>query len=402
MSSIIRTPAKATGGITLAEKAAMAEQVKLWTARAFRTDPIEPDKITHAIEGLYAAAGLKKPRIVIVPSPLVMAFSYGAAAAIWHSRNATDTATFDATDNATFAATDTATRNATVNATRTATFAATDNATFDATVDATVNATDTATRNATFDATYNATDTATRNATFDATRTAGAASACFALAGKLGIACAARWSSVYQGGNMWAPYVCYLVSFRDVLGLRLKEHDNYTHWEQAAIHGGFRVMHEEFCIVSDFPEILKIDDQNLPHCEDGPSHRWRDGWSLYHWHGVAIPQEWIEDKASLTAQTALTWENIEQRRAACEIVGWERILHELDAVTIDTDEDAMIGELVEVTLPDVGREKFLRVTCGTGRRFAIPMPPHVMTALAGNAWSYGVDSQVLRALEVRT
>jgi len=201
---------------------------------------------------------------------------------------------------------------------------------------------------------------------------------------------------------MWASYDCYLTAARDILGIRLPQHDSYAHWEQAAIHGSFRVMHPEFCLVSDFPEVLKVDDQNLPHCEDGPSHRWRDGWSLYHWHGVRIPAEWIENKSSLSAKTALTWENVEQRRAACEIVGWDRILQELDAKVIDTDEDEMIGQLVEVILPDIGREKFLRVKCGTGRRFALPVPPDMQTALQANSWTYGVDTQVLRALEVRT
>jgi len=190
---------------------------------------------------------------------------------------------------------------------------------------------------------------------------------------------------------MWAGYESYITAFRDILGLRLKEHVAYDHWEQAAIHGGFRVMHPEFCIVSDFPETLKIDDQNRPHCETGPSHRWRDGWALYHWHGTQIPAEWIEDKSSLTAQTALAWSNIEQRRAACEIIGWTNILRELEAKTIDKDEDPEIGELVEVTISEIGREKFLRVMCGTKREFALPVPPTMLTALQANAWTFGFD-----------
>lgn len=400
---------------------------------------------------------MKTPRVVIVPSPLVMAFAYGAAAAIWQKNGAATFAAYDAID-ATFAAiaaaTDAAIDDATYDATRAAiaaiydaTFAATvaaTDATYDAIVatrvatrnatrvaidaatdatraatrsaidDATATAIDDATRvaidaidDATFaatfaaayDATYNATVAATRAATYDESH---AASACYALAGDAGIKAARQWSNVYQGGNMWASYDCYLTAARDILGLRLPQHDSYAHWEQAAIHGGFRVMHPEFCMVSDFPEVLKIDDQNLPHCEDGPSHRWRDGWSLYHWHGVRIPAEWIENKSSLSAKTALTWENVEQRRAACEIVGWDRILQELDAKVIDTDEDEMIGQLVEVILPDIGREKFLRVKCGTGRRFALPVPPDMQTALQANSWTYGVDTQVLRALEART
>ena len=190
---------------------------------------------------------------------------------------------------------------------------------------------------------------------------------------------------------MWASYDSYLTAFRDCLGLDLPNYKSYEAWEAAAIHGGFRVMHEDFCIVSDFPELIKMDDRNRPHCETGPSHRWRDGWSLYHWHGVAVPGEWLENKESLTPRTALTWENVEQRRCACEILGWESILSELNAVTVEKDADPEIGELVEVDIPDVGKEKFLRVTCGTGRTFALPVPPTMKTALQANAWTFGYD-----------
>lgn len=201
---------------------------------------------------------------------------------------------------------------------------------------------------------------------------------------------------------MWASWEAYLTAFRDILGLVLPAHAAYSYWEQAAIHGGFRVVHEDFCIVSDFPEVLRIDDQNRPHCENGPSHRWRDGWSLYHWHGTSVPAEWIEDRASLTPAIALTWENIEQRRAACEILGWGAILNELNAVTIDTDADPEIGQLVEVDIPELGRERFLRVQCGTKRQFALPVPPEMRTALEANAWTYGYDTNSFIKPEVRT
>jgi hypothetical protein len=488
VTNIIRTKTKAHGGITPAEKALMDEHSKLWISRGMRTSPIDPDKIIPAIEGIYAAAGLKKPRVVIVPSPMVMAFAYGASAAIWYAqkndatnaatraatndatndatnaatRAATNAATYAATRAATNAATHAATNDATYAATRAATHAATNDATYAATRAATHAATNDATRAATNDATYaatndatnDATNAATRAATNDATRAATyaatyaathaatnaatraatnaathaathaatyaatnaatrtgggvdfeklAAQACFELAGKLGIECAKNWWRSYQGGNMWAGYDCYLTACRDILGLELTSHAGYAFWEQAAIHGGFRVMHEEFCMVSDFPETLRVDDQNRPHCENGPSHRWRDGWSLYHWHGVKIPAEWIEDKASLTAKTALTWTNIEQRRAAIEIVGWARILRELNAKVIDADGDPQIGTLVEVKLPDLPRPaRFCRVTCGTGREFAVGVPPEIETALAAQAWMQGVQLADFIRPEIRT
>ena len=112
MTKIIRTPTKATGGITPEERAKMDAVAQEWIGIAMRTDPIDPEKIVPAITALYAKAGLKAKRIVIAPSPLVMAFAYGAAAAIWHGSKAgaaTDAATWAATDAATNAATDAAT-----------------------------------------------------------------------------------------------------------------------------------------------------------------------------------------------------------------------------------------------------------------------------------------------------
>ena len=387
MSKIIRTKTQAKGGITAAEKVALATVAQEWIGIAMRTDPIDPSKIIPAIEGLYAAAKLKKPRVVIVPSPMVMAIAYGASASIWHGRKS---------------ATSTATSAATYAATRTATSAATYAATSAATDAATSAATDAATYAATEAATYTATRAATE-AAIDTSLESGAMSACLDIGGALGVACAKRWWSVYQGGNMWAGWVSALCAYRDVIGLDLPEHTAFKHYETASREGGFRVMHEEFCIVSDFPEVIKKDDQNRPHCETGPSHRWRDGWSLYHWHGVKIPAEWIEDRANLTAKTALTWPNIEQRRAACEIIGWAKILKELDAKVIDRDGDPEIGTLLEVDLPDSGKERFIYVKCGTGREFAIPVPNDCGdTALAANMWTFGLDANAAFIPEVRT
>ena len=112
---IVRTPMRAEGGVTPEEKRLMDEHAKMWIARAFRTDPIDPNKIVPAIEGLYAAAGLKRPRVVIAPSPLVMAFAYGASAAILYRKKIA--ATYDAASAATYAAASAAASAATYDAT---------------------------------------------------------------------------------------------------------------------------------------------------------------------------------------------------------------------------------------------------------------------------------------------
>jgi len=155
-------------------------------------------------------------------------------------------------------------------------------------------------------------------------------------------------------------------------------------------------------IVIDRPLHVKMDDVNRLHCENGPAIQYGDGFKVYAWHGVRVPSMWIENKASLTPEMALTEENMERRRAACEILGWATILERLDSKVIDEDEDPMIGTLLEVNIPDVGREKFLKVQCGTGRTFALPVPPEMKTALESNAWTFNIEPDVLRLLEVRT
>ena len=166
---------------------------------------------------------------------------------------------------------------------------------------------------------------------------------------------------------------------------------------------GWVSCYDTMAVVQDRPLHIKMDEDNRLHCETGPAILYADGFTVYSWHGVRIPREWIEDRASLTAKTALTWENVEQRRAACEILGWVNIIKELDAKVIDEDEDPMIGTLLEADIPEIGREKFLRVLCGTGREFALPVPPDMKTALQANAWTFGIDDpNELLNLEVRT
>ena len=159
---------------------------------------------------------------------------------------------------------------------------------------------------------------------------------------------------------------------------------------------------KDFCILTDRPERIIFDEEPRLHCEDGPAILYRDGYALFSWRGQRIPSKWITDPDTITPEIALTWENIEQRRAACEILGWGKILDQLNAITIDKDGDPQIGELVEVDIPEIGRERFLRVECGTKREFVLPVPPDMMTAIQANSWTYGIDQNVLQQLEVRT
>lgn len=429
MTRMIRTPTRADGGITEEEREKMAEHVKLWIKRAFRTEPIEPDVVSNAIRDIYAAADKKCKRIIIVDSPLVMAVAGGFASAIWHLRKSNCYSLDIAIDNAT--------RNATREYSCDAAFDATREALDEDTYDDTSDVLLLAPEFSTFEATHNAISAAcagvhsattmddgvalgaainkvagiaisneilaaARAATDNATEFPRVALSIFSNKKNalFGLECARRWALMHQGGNMLTDRECFISATRDILGLQLTEHEKFASWEQASIHGSYRFVHEEFCIVSNFPEYIKVDAKKMPHCETGASLRWRDGWELYHWHGVAIPKEWVTGKKP-TAQEAITWPNIEQRRAACELLGWKNILEQIQAKSIDKDDDEEIGELLEAYIPDSGRERFLKVKCGTGREFCIPVPRDMRTALEANAWTYNLSPEDYMP-EVRT
>jgi hypothetical protein len=186
-------------------------------------------------------------------------------------------------------------------------------------------------------------------------------------------------------GSMDISWISFYKYFIEVVGLDLEKigglHD-------LTYHTGWYNAYEDVVVFQHRPEYIKMDDTNRLHCENGPAIRYRDGYSLYSWHGTRIPSEWIENKASLTPEIALTWSNIEQRRCAAEILGWDNVIRQLNHIVIDEDGDPEIGTLLEVDIPEIGREKFLRVKCGTGRMFCIPVPPDMKTAIEAQAWTW--------------
>ena len=403
----IRTPTKISGPLTEDEKVRLKVHTDEWNKNAFRCDNVDPEKIIPAIEGIYVTAGLTKPKVVIASSPLVMAFAFGAAS---HLLNEDETSSkkkknskMKVSQEREFNGSETPTKE-TVDVIGDSITSAlqiekndhclpNNESVYDRVISVVEEIMNSFGGMPKFVSHTNVKSLSTERQAYQA---------CFDIAGQDGINAAKTWYNNHQGGNMWSYYDCYLTAFRDVLGLDIPIYEKYKFWEVATKEGGFRVMHEKFCIVSNFPDLLKIDDNNRPHSENGPSYRWRDGWSLYYWHGVKIPSEWLENKSSITPQMALTWENMEQGRAACEILGWANILQELNATIIDEDGDPEIGQLLEVDIPEIGREKFLKVLCGTGRTFALPVPPEMKTALQAQAWTFGMDENIFARPEIRT
>lgn len=198
-----------------------------------------------------------------------------------------------------------------------------------------------------------------------------------------------------NGGNHWSAWVSFLSFFRHVAKLDLPVYDKWKHYEAAAIHGSWRYMHAKFCIVSDRPEFIRIDEANRPHCDYGPSHRWRDGWELFHWHGVRIEPWLILEKHLITPDRIEAEPNAELRRVMLEIHGFDLYIAERGAKLVDQDSALdRPRQLLDLTVRGE-KIRVLQVENGTlepdGRRrkFHLGVPAGCSTPHEAVAWSYG-------------
>lgn len=146
--------------------------------------------------------------------------------------------------------------------------------------------------------------------------------------------------------------------------------------------------------------IVRIEGGRV-HCATAPAVHWPGGAAYWFWNGTQIPADWIANRANLDPMIALTWPNIEQRRAAAELMGWDKVIARLPSRTVDTHPNPMVGALLEVDLPaGFGRARFLKVLCGTGRTFVLCVPRECRTALEAQVsmWPGLSESEVLAAL----
>jgi hypothetical protein len=156
-------------------------------------------------------------------------------------------------------------------------------------------------------------------------------------------------------------------------------------------HVGWWWPFENIVVITPPPIKIMRDDEHRLHCEDGPALQYPGGFEIHAWHGVRIPSEWVEKSKELNPAEALEWPNQEQRRALCEIIGWDRVLDTLECRKIHSDDR---GELIETNQIDDGDEiaRFVRVIDpSTNRRYALRVPPSIETATGAVAWTFGIE-----------
>ncbi len=358
--------------------AQMEPWTQRWIANAMSTKMMDDEdrRAMHtAINGMYAAIKLPPPTIVFVPSPFVLRFTSGFAAGIWHLGKKKTTRRSITATSTVAAATKEATKETGEDAPQVI-------------APAPVNTAETS-----LDSWY-IYDTSSVMAFL---RDYEPETRSFLLE-----CCKWAWR-MWQGGNQWSANVAFLSFFRHVAKLPI-DYSVWDHWEKAAIHGGPRVMHEKFCIVSDRPERLLVDGRNRPHSSDGPFCRWRDGSALYAVHGVRLPAWIIERPKDITVAKIDAEANVEVRRVMIERYGQAQFIRDSNAKLLDHDEACGSLWRREVTNdePVVILEMLNRTPepDGSFKHYFERVPPGMTSAHEAHNWRRGFRPDVqLKAWE---
>jgi hypothetical protein len=211
--------------------------------------------------------------------------------------------------------------------------------------------------------------------------------------------CARDAWRMWQGGNQWSGWTAFLSFFRHVAKLKLPVYEQFRHWETLTELSGPRIMHHQFCMISDRPAVLNVDDQGRPHCEDGPFCRWRDGSALYAVHGVRVPAWLIEHPGQLTVDRIKAETNAEVRRIMVDRFGPARYFHETGAKLIHSD-TVRVAQNDERTMPrmlveDSGGHRWLVATDGsTHRTYYMPVSGNTETCRQAHFSICGLDESL--------
>jgi hypothetical protein len=170
---------------------------------------------------------------------------------------------------------------------------------------------------------------------------------------------------------------------------------------EVARHAGWWWANERVAVLTERPSTLTRDNVGRLHRGEGAACEFPDGYGLWAWRGMPIPESLAADLPTLTAKRIRREENAEIRRVMLEHFGYDRYMREVGAhkmgsdetgilwrVNLDGDEPLVMVEVVNSTPePD-----------GTSRVYWLRVPPSTRTAREGVAWTFGLTADEYQPL----
>lgn len=219
-----------------------------------------------------------------------------------------------------------------------------------------------------------------------------------------------EWSfRLWHGGNQWSSWAAPTDFYVEVVKGDISNADAWPHWKAATIHGGPRIMHADFVLVSDRPTKLTVDDRLRPHGIDGPYCQWSDGTCLHAWNGVPVPRWIIEqndqrivDYRKLTPAEIDAENNAEVRRVMIERYGAANYIRDAGCVKVHEDKYGILWNKPKHEWSCVEVINGTAEPDGSFRHYFLQVPPTTRTAVEAVAWTYGMDVKEYTNLQVRT
>ncbi|HLV98685.1 MAG TPA: hypothetical protein VKT82_08420 [Ktedonobacterales bacterium] len=150
---------------------------------------------------------------------------------------------------------------------------------------------------------------------------------------------------------------------------------------------------EALAVIVRRPRVLARDQEGHLHNASGKCIGYHDGWGLYAWHGVLVPEQVILAPETLTREDFLNQRNLETRRVIQERMG-SRFVPELGGIVLDSGPR---GTLYEVRLPaddPEGVARYVQVQdTSKERQYFLRVPPTIQTAAEAVAWSFGLSGE---------
>ena len=150
---------------------------------------------------------------------------------------------------------------------------------------------------------------------------------------------------------------------------------------------------EKTCIICDRPTKLSFDSEYRLHAEGEAAIQFADGYSLYYYHGVPLPEKYRVHPHQWQAQWLLEESNAELRRVLIQGIGYGRICQELQATQLDRWREYTLLKIDNEV--DVEPIYLLKMTCpSTGFIHAMRVPPYVRSAREAIRWmNWGTDPE---------
>jgi len=172
---------------------------------------------------------------------------------------------------------------------------------------------------------------------------------------------------------------------------------------------GWIILLDDTCIVCSRPCQLRLDNEYRLHAEREPALEFPDGYKIYSYHGVTLPEKYGQIHPNLwQAQWLLAEKNAELRRVLIQGIGYARICWELQAtelncwkeytlLKIDADIDGFDPDDFEDDEDAPKKEDIylLKMTCpSTGHIHALRVPPDMTSAQEAIRWvNWDIDSE---------